>query len=285
MANNASFDELFRAVEQKQEQYLRSLRTLHENIAVPQAIRRRDRADSRVTVQDATYTPPFRAMTGPTFTTSSDAINGTQTQPLPARRSTLDVHERASGWPSPRLLVLGTPVPNSNSGVVQDDDLSSIPPLDLGSITSQPQPKVLDSPRTTQPLLPMSFSDDDILRHMRTADFGETLNRVLEDVDERRGDIDTALSFRDYAAYEREGYLSATFEVYDIAKDAKPRQNSEELHKYGGDAHPFENPDVIVDAPTVWEGLKDVNLDGETVGRITYVPVFCFSMMKWGGRR
>jgi hypothetical protein len=129
-------------------------------------------------------------------------------------------------------------------------------------------------PRTTKPLVPMSFTDHMLLEHLRHADFGDSLSKQLEDVrDKRKPELDVALSFRDFAMYEREGYMAATFEVYDVAADASVRKMSVDVDAhaakyYAGDGL-FENPDGIVDAPLVWEGIKDVNLDGSSVGRIT----------------
>ncbi|POR33374.1 Uncharacterized protein TPAR_06436 [Tolypocladium paradoxum] len=89
--------------------------------------------------------------------------------------------------------------------------------------------------------------------------------------------MDLALPFRDFAAFERESYVSTTIEVYEVAEDATARKMSlddvgvEGGVKYNGDGAPYESPDGIVDAPTVWEALKGVNLDGQAVGRITIV--------------
>lgn len=296
MSSQTSLEELFRAVEQQQDNYLRSLRALHENLAsqgqqLPQQaqtqqqhqidpIRQRNRADSRITVHDASFTPPLRALSGPTFAFSTDptGVNQlSQTLPLPARRSTLDA-------PSPRPFVPTTPL--SGPELPHDDDLNFIPLLDQTTVYPQmqrlkpeaspvlTQETVELMPRTTTPLVPMSFSDDMLLQHLRDADFGEAMGKQLEEVREkRRAELDTALSFRDFAMYERDGYMAATFEVYDVAADASVSKTSMDVDAhaakyYDGDGL-FENPDGIVDAPFVWDGIKEVNLDGSSVGRIT----------------
>ncbi|KAL2210872.1 hypothetical protein CC79DRAFT_1331269 [Sarocladium strictum] len=297
MSSQTSLADLFRAVEQQQESYLQSLRALHENIALQQQqtpaqqhpqphvvepVRRRPRADSRITVQDASFTPPLRALSGPTFVFSSDAtgVNPlSQTLPLPLRRSTLEA-------PSPRPFLPSTPL--TGAAIAHDDDLNFIPLLDqtYNSPRQQrqqhlPSPQLAPTivelmPRTTKPLVPMSFTDHMLLEHLRHADFGDSLSKQLEDVrDKRKPELDVALSFRDFAMYEREGYMAATFEVYDVAADASVRKMSVDVDAhaakyYAGDGL-FENPDGIVDAPLVWEGIKDVNLDGSSVGRITIV--------------
>lgn len=302
MSSQTSLEDLFRAVEQQQENYLRSLRTLHENLALQQqqlpqqaqnqqqqqtqplsdAVRRRNRADSRITVHDASFTPPLRALSGPTFAFSTDTSGAhqlSQTLPLPARRSTLDA-------PSPRPFIPSTPL--SGAILPHDEDLSFIPLLD--QTTAYPQQQRLPQasspqltqeavelmPRTTVPLIPMSFSDDMLLQHLRDADFGEAMDKQLEELREkRRNELETALSFRDFAMYERDGYMAATFEMYDVAADASVRKTSVDVDAhvakyYTGDGL-FENPDGIVDAPLVWDGIKETNLDGSSVGRITSV--------------
>lgn len=299
MASQTSLDDLFRTVEQQQHNYLQSLRALHENLAVQQAqqtppqqqqtqhqveiVRRRPRADSRITVQDASFTPPLRALSGPTFTFSTDAGGAqhlTQTLPLPARRSTLEA-------PSPRPFILpGTPTHRAT--LAADEDLSFIPLLDQTSSPVQqrqyqpPSPlltqeAIQTTPHTVTPLVPMRFSDDMLLQHLRDADFGEALTKELAEVHEKRKtELDTALSFRDFASYEREKYPSATFEMYDVAADASATKTSvdvdvaQPVKYYAGDGL-FEHSDDIVDAPLVWESIKEVNLDGDAVGRITYV--------------
>lgn len=302
MASHTSLEELLQAVEQQQANYLRSLRALHESLALqqqqlplqaaaqqqyqaahttqPEASRRRPRADSRITVQDAPYTPPLRAMSGPTFTFSTDSggvQHASQALPLPARRSTLDA-------PSPRPFAPSSPVPGAL--LPPDEELSFIPLLDQSTPPQQraQQTQASSSPQLTQaasspiprthvPLLPMRFTDDMLLQHLRDGKFGAALGKQLEDIREKRkADLDTALSFRDFAAYERELFPSATFEVYDVAADASAKKVSIDVDAavkyYGGDGL-FENPDSIVDAALVWDGIKEVNLDGSSVGRIT----------------
>ena len=114
-----------------------------------------------------------------------------------------------------------------------------------------------------------------LLLHLRDSEFWGETARLLEEPLKRRGEIDLAMPFRDFAAYEREGYLSATFEVYDITDDAKAKKTSVDvdvqgLVKYAGDG-PYDMQDEIVDAPMVWESTREVNSDGKSVGRITIV--------------
>lgn len=263
MASNAQrLDELTQTAEQHHEQYLRSLRSLHDGLG----LRRRERADSRTTNPEP-FTPPLRALSGPTFGT--DCATGRHILRR-TRRSTLEGAEQPSSIPEAAGNLGHTP--NPNDGVFHhDDDFSFIPLLDLAAATTA-APVAGTVQRT---LTPMRFADDRLLRHLRSTDFSDEMARVLDEVVKRRADIDTAVPFRDFAAFEREGYVSSTFEVYEIGKNATATKLSADLDgegvvKYTGDV-PFESPDGIVDAPTVWEAIKDINSDGQSVGRITLV--------------
>ncbi|KPM33946.1 hypothetical protein AK830_g12627, partial [Neonectria ditissima] len=102
--------------------------------------------------------------------------------------------------------------------------------------------------------------------------------RLLDEAVRRRADVDLAVGFRDFAAYEREGYVQSTFEVYEVGRDAVPVKLSADMDldldgtevKYAGDG-PYENAAIIVDAPTVWEAISHVNPGAQSVGRITIV--------------
>lgn len=285
MASQTQLDDIVRTLELCQEQYLRSLRLLQEQInqspnqqtpaQQQHTVRRRERADSRITVQDVSFTPPMRAMSGPTFTSATDVTNSLhpiQTLPLPGRRSTLDT-ERPSVFPSPRLSAV-----NGEGGGLRDDDVPYLPLLDQSAVVTSPsiQMQQDDTPRAVIPLATMSFEEGELLKYIRSADLGGPLTKILEDTDRRETEIDTALSFRDYAAYEREGYLSANFEIFEVASDASVQKTSVDIDAGQGIARihpdvPFDGPIGVVDAPLLWDGIKDVNKDGDSVGRMTYV--------------
>ncbi|KAG9251223.1 uncharacterized protein F5Z01DRAFT_300937 [Emericellopsis atlantica] len=270
----SNLDDLVRAVERHHEQYIKSLRALHDNVGG----RRRERSDTQHTVSEA-FVSPARAPTGPVFSAASS--HQTITRPA-ARRSTLDAPERPvlghSSSPSPRLFP-STLRLSDGTFPGHDEDLNfirlldSTPNLQPNKPTSIPPPD--ETPRTTKTLTPLAFADDMLLKHLRDSEFWGETQHLLEDVLKRREDIDTAQPFRDFAAFEREGYLSATFEVYDVDADAKATKISTDVDvqgvvKYAGDG-PFDMQDEIVDAPMVWECIKDVNHKGESVGRITIV--------------
>ena len=128
----------------------------------------------------------------------------------------------------------------------------------------------------------MTLTEDMMLQHLRDADFGKVLGSMLDDVlFLRQSELRTALSFRDFASFERAEYSGASFEIYDVGIDAtvKANRTSADLvgvnmaNYYTGE-RPFEHSDGIADAPLLWESIKDINLDGTSVGRITYVFTF-----------
>lgn len=264
-------EDLVKSVEKQHEQYLASLRSLHENLTP----RRRERSDTQTTVNES-FLPPARALTGPVFSSGAQPALSFP----PVRKSTLDAPDRVSIYTgnSPRPLPV-TPNPNSGEFAIRDEDLNFIPLLDGSSPAKEfPKPSSTppdETPRTTKYLTPLRFTDDMLLLHLRDSEFWGETARLLEEPLKRRGEIDLAMPFRDFAAYEREGYLSATFEVYDITDDAKAKKTSVDvdvqgLVKYAGDGH-YDMQDEIVDAPMVWESIREVNSDGKSVGRITIV--------------
>ncbi|KAH7156841.1 cora-like Mg2+ transporter protein-domain-containing protein [Dactylonectria macrodidyma] len=277
-----NLDDLIRAAEVQHEHHVRTLRSLHEGMTM----RRIDSQPRSIITIPEPFTPPLRALSVPTF--ASD--NTTHAAPLGtslrrrARAATLETTaERPALTPEVRPVTLSGSPAGSHIAVFSshDDDVSFIPLLDS---TSAPPPSNHgrcsdDFTPIRRPLVPMHFPDDQLLRHLRDTDFTPEMARLLEDALRRRGDIDLSMSFRDFAAYEREGYSQATFEVYEVGRDALPVKLSADIEmdmdgptevKYTGDG-PYENPLIIVDAPTVWEAIGDVNPDAQSVGRITIV--------------
>lgn len=112
-----------------------------------------------------------------------------------------------------------------------------------------------------------------LLRHIRDIDFDDVMSRALEDAILRRSDVDFVASFRDFAAYEKENYPSAAFEVYDVTADAKAAKVN-----LAGDGQDQDTPELVFgglgelsDAASVWDVIKEVNISGTSVGRITFV--------------
>lgn len=274
MASPLHVDELIRAAEHHHEQYIHTLRSIQN--APIHSQRRRDRADSRTTVPEA-MTPPLRALSHPTFVSPESQVHNPHVHRT--RTSTL---EAATGafWPSPKPIARST-ISHDSDFIPDEEELSFIPLLDPSSAGSRPAEEpvniVVDATsRVQKPLRPMHVTDDLLMRHLRETEFDGPMATVLDEVVRRRLDMDLAVPFRDFASFERESYVSTTFEVYEVAADASAKKTSIDIDvpgyvKYNGDGSPYESPDGIVDAPTVWEAIRDVNSDGEAVGRITYV--------------
>jgi hypothetical protein len=259
--SNTSLEELVRSVEHHHEQYLRSLHSFHETLSA----HKRERSDIH-----GLATPPLRALT---FTSDANSI----LLPRP-RRDTPDTctHERPSYYPSPRILPL-TPNLNhptgSGYGSIPDEEIPFIPLLDGSS--ARHVPTEVTSSRVHGVLAPRSFSDEELIKHLRDSDFCSDFSSRLNDKDEPLPlwEIDSTQTFRESAAAEGERFDSSTFEVYEVGQDDRPVKTTLDVDvqgfvRYVGEEPP-ESPEFIVDAPIVWESIKEVNHSGQAVGRIT----------------
>ncbi|KAM6479029.1 hypothetical protein HDV62DRAFT_163078 [Trichoderma sp. SZMC 28011] len=269
LRNNVSLEELVKSVEHHHEQYLRSLHSFHEVLN----LQKKD--DSRNAIQSLATTPPLRA-----FTFTSDANSILHVLPR-LRRDTPDTHERPSCYPSPKFLPLTPNLQGSGGYVIPDDEIPFIPLLDQASTQGSrhlpADAATISSSHVHQVLTPMSFSDDGLLRHIRESGFCEEFSSLLVDEDEplRPWDIDSPQSFREFAAVERERFVSSTYEVYEVGEDARAVKMNVDVDVQGFVRHvgdeSLEPADNIVDAPIVWETIKDINPSGRAVGRITIV--------------
>lgn len=253
-----NIQELITSAQHHHEEYIRGLRILRDSLPVT-----RDRADSRSSAVVAT-SPPLRAQT---FASDSVNLNSLRGRP---RRDTLEAPERPRFAPSPQPSRVTISNHDGEYLPVNDDDFSFIPLLDPAS----PRATFHDvGPRATKRITPMSFSDEMLLSFLKDEDFPHEMALVLEEAMRRRQDIDMAMRFRDFASYERESYVSSTFEIYEVLDNTIATKISTDVDvsgstKYGGDG-PFESPDGIVDAPIVWDAIREINQSTDAVGRIT----------------
>ncbi|KAH8735193.1 hypothetical protein BGZ61DRAFT_279721, partial [Ilyonectria robusta] len=268
-------DDLIRAAEAQHEHHVRTLRSLQDGMTM----RRIDSQPRSIITIPEPFTPPLRALTF-----ASDAGHAASISVPPRRRTRASTLETTAERPAmtPEIRPLTNSPGGGHSAVFHpDDDVNFIPLLDPTSASIPSHGRYLEDETfipIRRPLTPMHFPDDELLRHLRDTDFTPEMARLLEDAIKRRGDIDLAMTFRDFAAYEREGYVQSTFEVYEVGRDSMPVKLSADVDidldgplevKYTGDG-PYENA-PIVDAPTVWEAIGDVNPDAQSVGRITIV--------------
>ncbi|KAM0245011.1 hypothetical protein ACHAQJ_010670 [Trichoderma viride] len=266
LRNHVSLEELVRSVEHHHEQYLRSLHSFHDALNI----------QKRNTIQGLA-TPPLRALT---FTSDTNSIL------LPRlRRDTPDTHERPSCYPSPKFLPL---TPNYNQAAsgygIPDEEIPFIPLLDQSSshisrhlLADGASTTAISSSHVHRTITRMSFSDEELLRHLRDPEFCNEFSSRLNDQDDPLPpwEIDSPQSFREFAAVEGERFERSTFEVYEVGDDSRAVKTNLDVDvqgfvKYIGDESP-ESPDYIVDAPIVWESIKEINLSGQAVGRITIV--------------
>ncbi|KAL3951885.1 hypothetical protein ACCO45_013602 [Purpureocillium lilacinum] len=329
-----NIEELIRAVESSHEQYIRSLRSLHDGLGAGGHGIANANSNANAQAGSSTGQPahelrqrerssPHHELRQRQRQRHHHPVQPAEQPPAPA-----PLHARGHGRaprvplpvaaPAPPL----TPVPNADPrqhhhdfSIIPDEDITWIPLLDATSSSAsaggRPVPPAPSSIVTNEPdvilvprghqrhrLTPMTFSDDMLMRHLRDPclvgdgsgssgsgdDLAEApLAKILEEATRRRGEMSNpAMSFREFAAYERESYVNPTFEVYDVMEDSSAVRVSVDMDaaggagstmgaRYGGDGVPYETSDGIVDASTVWEAIKDVNLDGDAVGRITIV--------------
>lgn len=98
-----------------------------------------------------------------------------------------------------------------------------------------------------QTLTPYSSSDYDLLLYLRSAEFGEAASIALDDVYQRRGEIDLPNMWNMFDERHDKIYDSATYEVYEIGRDG----NAEPMHAAGDN-----DTDMILDSRTVWDTIK-----------------------------
>jgi len=112
---------------------------------------------------------------------------------------------------------------------------------------------------TTDPLPEEHFSEHDLSCHLASLDGApQTTVTALGDLWHQRNEGASSIleSFDDV----EEAYESAVYEVYEVTKDSVP----DPLHHNNGTTE-----GEILEASTVWDTLKDVNSDGDAVGRMT----------------
>ncbi|EEU48674.1 uncharacterized protein NECHADRAFT_75042 [Fusarium vanettenii 77-13-4] len=258
-----ALDDFVRAADLFHDQYVRTLRGLQDSLAP----RRRE------TVEGA-FTPPLRADSGPIFATDSARLSPLHRRP---RASTFESTRERPSFTAESRPFTSSPSGSHRAVYTQDDDVNFIPLLDsTGTATTREvEDYALNVVRS--PLKQMHLSDDVLLRYLRDTDFTPEMASLLDEAIKRRADINLSAPFRDFAAYERECYNQCTFEVYEVHRNL-------EMEKLSADSdsedpsdvkdnctEQEENPAPGVDAPTVWDTIRDVNMNSESVGRITIV--------------
>ncbi|KAI8691250.1 hypothetical protein LRP88_08529 [Fusarium phalaenopsidis] len=258
-----ALDDFVRAADLFHDQYVRTLRGLQDSLAP----RRRE------TVEGA-FTPPLRADSGPIFATDSARLSPLHRRP---RASTFESTRERPSFTAESRPFTSSPSGSHRAVYTQDDDVNFIPLLDStgAATTREVEDYALNVVRS--PLKQMHLSDDVLLRYLRDTDFAPEMASLLDEAIKRRADINLSAPFRDFAAYERECYNQCTFEVYEVCRNLEMKKLSADSDSEDPSdvkdncTEQEESPTDGVDAPTVWDTIRDVNMNSESVGRITIV--------------
>ncbi|KAL0939562.1 GTPase-activator protein for ras-like GTPase containing protein [Colletotrichum truncatum] len=257
--SSQSSEELLKAVEACHEQYLRSLRSLHDSLAGTV----RERSDSRtsVTLQPS---PLLRPSHSPVQSPVQSPILSPEATFQPtlrrARRSTLSD-------PIEKRPIHVTERKHVPSSIHSELDVEYLPLLDVpihrvasdGSFTS-PSPRLIER---------VSWTDPQLLHHLKHFDFTGGVAIALADVIKKQTEIDENADFESFAAYESQGYISSTFELYDVDTEGCPRPVGKQPDQPPRGNGTTSAQSQIADAPTVWNALKGIHADGKAVGLVT----------------
>jgi hypothetical protein len=232
--NNARLDEVLRAVEHHHEQYLKNLRLIYD--AQPASTRM-----IRLGSTDVTASPLLKAVNfGP-----------------PGERARRLTNE------SPRVQ----PITVFDSVLDSAEEFGEFLPLTPPSRTTSARTSETFVPSISRPLCRESFTEEDLVAHLRVIDeSNQDTVTALGDVWQKRNELDPSNLLISFETGEGSRYDSATYDIYEVGKDGtpKPKQiQAEQAHFVGGDGD-GDNQDA-----SVWRVLKNVNGDGNAVGRMT----------------
>ncbi|KXH51869.1 hypothetical protein CSIM01_10755 [Colletotrichum simmondsii] len=258
-------EELLRAVEASHDQYLRNLRSLHDSLA--SAVR--DRSDTKTTNHARQPSPLLQPSPSPVQSPGQSPPLSSEATFQPALR-----RARRSTFSDPiekRTLSSVVERKHVPASIHSELDVEYLPLLDIaGPRSVNSSDGTLTSP-PTKLVERVSWTDNQLLRHLKYTDFTGGAAIALTDVIKRQADIDEDAVFEEFAAYESQGYVSSTFELYDVDKEGSPRPVGKhpDRRPRGAAADAAPTPTQIVDAPTVWNALKEIHADGQAVGLVT----------------
>ncbi|KAL9945772.1 hypothetical protein D7B24_008142 [Verticillium nonalfalfae] len=253
MAGHQNPDELLRAVEASHEQYLRSLRTLHDALASSV----RQRSESRSTIP---VSPLLRPASSPALSPQllGDATFPSQSPGPRSRRPTLDPNER-------RPQFLSIERKHTPASLHSEYEVEFLPLLDPAA----PQRGNGYAPAVPRPIERRSWTDGELMRHLKRTEFHGVAEVAIKDILDKQSDIDENGDFASFAAYEHEGFISSTLELYDIDADGLATPVGRQPNHQTPGLPQVITPSQIVDAPTVWNALKEIHSNGQAVGLMT----------------
>jgi hypothetical protein len=268
--SSQALDDLVRATNLFREQYLHALTTLQDGLVArqPDTVESRGRNSVPVPESHGALTPPLRASTGLTE-------NSLFTPYRRARAATFESTKERPSFSTEHPPYMDSPSGSHCASFPHNEDVPFLPLLPITATARAVEEYPLNVVRGH--LNRDHWEDDQLLNYLHDTKFTPEMTSLLDEVMKRRSDIPTALSFRDFADYEREQYNQSTFEVYEIEHGCKlvklnaDGDGDDQLDvKYTGNG-PCDSSADNVDAPTVWETVRTVNPSGQSVGRITYV--------------
>lgn len=253
-----TMDELFHSLERSQEQYLGSLKALHEamhGVATSPSIPRSQRVDMSASNDD----PP------PSSPAAARAVSSGDSSPLPVSRavfasdaslSPVDRRPRCltNELADRRRLARLTTGEFERAEPEGDDDIARSAPLPLlplsqaqGSSSSTGEP--LGSwPRVQKLLAPRSYSKSDLINHIQQLpEDNETTAAALGNVFAQRMELDKSTVFTPGPDPLSGDNGLSTYEVYDIKTDGLAVTRHDDRGS---------GEDEVLDAKVVWRTIK-----------------------------
>ncbi|KAL2023739.1 hypothetical protein VTK56DRAFT_1453 [Thermocarpiscus australiensis] len=239
--NNPHLEETLRSVEHHHEQYFKNLRLLYE-------------------IQVAANNRPTRP--GNNDVVSSSSMKAVNFGSVPLQASSAERSRRLTNE-SPRCQ----PVSAFDGLLDSTEEHGDFLPLTPPSRTTSARTSEAFVPSIPKPLDKESFSEEDLVAHLRSIDeTNQDTVTALGDVWLKRNDVDATNILTSFETGEGSRYDSATYEVYEVGRDGAPKRKQIQLEqtRLGGGDLDGDNQDA-----SVWRVLKDINDDGNAVGRMT----------------
>ncbi|KAK3321607.1 hypothetical protein B0H66DRAFT_175982 [Apodospora peruviana] len=264
----SNMDDIINAVDLHHEQYMAGLRLLHEATT-----RNLGSGSQRPSISGATATSTHMERSGSEDRVASPVIagraitfqtadaGGPSQQPTNAkrvRRLTGDSQEARrilsyGGDKKPRSVYDG----ESDSEDASSEFLPRTPARTMTLSDKVEKPMSYVHEHVTKE----TFFKKDLAEHLRSLDPAkEATTLALDDVWVNRAEIDEESVLDSFEPAEDGPYMHATYEVYEVGEDGL----AERMNNQNGD-----EPDEVLDASTVWDTIREVNVRGDAVGRMT----------------
>lgn len=238
-------DELLKAMEQHHELYIANLRLLHDLTLKhnsPSAFPR----NSGIERSRSHNSPPSTPPRGAGF--SHDSLSWYTFGSSRCWRQTNEWHT-SRPYHSPTDLAFNDRVSRASSMADNESDYS----LSHHSLC------------TTKPIEQESFTDQELIKYLDSIDDTQWARDTNLQDHWRNGYITTPEEFLEPWDERDDGaYRNATYEVYEICGSGEHKCFPLAKHKENGDGS-----QEILTVESVWNTLKEVNKNGEAVGRIT----------------